>query len=405
MPKFLVIAGREIKEEFREPTMPLLMVAMALIFTFAVGIMFGGAATDRALAVLVYDNDNSAASQALVADLQKAPGLTMATAEADDPEPEAAVREGSASVAVVIPEGYGADVAGMRAPSITVLGRSDSTDGLVVQQVLGRSLLWTATSLKAADLIAAQPALAGGQPVSPDQLAEARAADLKALDDAWAAGPKVTTVLTEVGTKTTRKANFAAATTQTVAGFVVMFLMYPAVFGAGSILDERQRGTWSRLLTTPTGGLTMVFGQLLGVLVSSWMQAAVIIVATHYLFGVNWGSSVLGLMLVMTSFILSTIGLGLAIAGFVQTKAQLAAVSPILITGTCMIGGAYWPSELMPRFMQIMGKFFPPEWAVRGFNALVQRNGGLADVLGPSLMLLAFAAVFLTIGVLRVRYE
>ncbi|MHB0886021.1 MAG: ABC transporter permease [Bacillota bacterium] len=405
MPKFLVIAGREIKEEFREPTMPILMITMALVFTFAVGLMFGGQTADRALKVLVYDNDRGPVSQALVADLQKAPGLTVAAAGEKDPDPEGAVRENFASVAVVIPEGYGADLAAMRAPSVTVLGRSDSTDGLVVQQVLGRSLLWAATSLKAADLIAAQPALAGGRLASPDQLAEARAADLKALNDAWAAGPKVTTVVKEVGAKTTRKANFAAATAQTVAGFVVMFLMYPAVFGAGSILDERQRGTWGRLLTTPTGGLTMVFGQLLGVLVSSWLQALVIIVASHFLFGVNWGSSVLGLVVVVTSFILSTIGLGLAIAGFVQTKAQLAAVSPILITGTCMIGGAYWPSELMPRFMQILGKFFPPEWAVRGFNALVRNNGGLSDVLGPSLVLLAFAAVFLTIGVLRVRYE
>jgi len=423
MPKFLIIAGREIKEEFREPTMPLLMVAMALIFTFAVGLMFGGQTGDRVLSVIVYDHDRSPASQALVAELQKAPGLKVSMAGEKDPEPEAVVRERSAFVAVVIPPGYGAETEGLRAPaeamqapSITVLGRSDSTDGLVVREVLGRALVWTATRIKAAELIAAQPAMAGGYPGSPnkgsqgsrarpEELAAAVAADLRALNDAWAAGPRVTTTLREIGTKTPPRANFAAVTTATVAGSAVMFLMYPAVFGAGSILDERQRGTWSRLLTTPTGGMTMVFGQLLGVFVTSWLQALVIVVASHYLFEVNWGGSVIGLVLVMTSFILSSIGLGLAVAGFVQTKAQLAAVSPILVTGTCMLGGAFWPSELMPGFMQTLGRFVPPGWAVRGLNALVQHHGGLSDVLGPSAVLLAFAAIFLAIGGLRVRSE
>lgn len=406
MPKLFFVTGRELKRQLREPGMTLAMVLGALLFTLIVGLIFGSSGTfDRPLKVVVYDQDHSAASQSIISDLTNTQGLKVSAPGPDFPDPQEAIHDGKTAVAVAVPAGF---EAGVRAgagttPAVTIYARKDGTDGLIVQEALGRSLTWLFTSQRAADLIAGR--IAQTRPSSPDARATERAAVLQRLDAAWNQEPPVTTTVRQVGVKTESSAGFKGATQMVVTGFMVMFLMYPATFGAAGILEERRLGTWRRLLSTPTGGWTIILGKLLGIFISSFLQAIVIILVSRYAFGVNWGSSIPALLVMVTAFVLSTIGLGFALSGFTQTMAQLGAVAPVMITGSCMLGGAFWPSEFMPKFMQAIANFVPPTWAARGFNALVQRGLGLDGVVVPALVLLGFAAVFMAIGVARVRYE
>ncbi|MBE0681768.1 MAG: hypothetical protein IH589_07615 [Anaerolineales bacterium] len=50
-------------------------------------------------------------------------------------------------------------------------------------------------------------------------------------------------------------------------------------------------------------------------------------------------------------------------------------------------------------------KILPTTWAMQGLLDLVLRNGGLVQIVPEAGVLLGFAAVFFTIGVIRFRYD
>lgn len=77
----------------------------------------------------------------------------------------------------------------------------------------------------------------------------------------------------------------------------------------------------------------------------------------------------------------------------------------IIISPTCMLGGVYWPIELVPDIMQKIALFAPQYWAMEGFKTVMTSGGTLLDVLDSVGILLGFAAIFMTVGISRVRYD
>ena len=101
-----------------------------------------------------------------------------------------------------------------------------------------------------------------------------------------------------------------------------------------------------------------------------WIQFAVLMVVMNLIFDTNWGN-----LLYMIPFaslvIVCVVGFGLMIAGLVKTKQQAMAISSVLIVVTCMLGGVYWPIEIVPEFMQKMALAVPQSWAMSGFKEII----------------------------------
>jgi len=70
-----------------------------------------------------------------------------------------------------------------------------------------------------------------------------------------------------------------------------------------------------------------------------------------------------------------------------------------------LLGGCWYPLELFPAAVQNIVKILPTTWAMQGLIDLLLRNAGLSGILLESGVLLGFAALFLSIGVMRFRYE
>jgi ABC-2 type transport system permease protein len=70
-----------------------------------------------------------------------------------------------------------------------------------------------------------------------------------------------------------------------------------------------------------------------------------------------------------------------------------------------MLGGCWYPRELFPDIVQKITLALPTTWSMIGMNDILLRGADLAGVLPVVGVLCGFAAVFLSIGVLRFRYE
>jgi ABC-2 type transport system permease protein len=69
------------------------------------------------------------------------------------------------------------------------------------------------------------------------------------------------------------------------------------------------------------------------------------------------------------------------------------------------LGGAWWPLEVTPSAYQAVVKILPTTWAMIGFNDVILRGQGVAGILPVVGVLIAFAAVFFSLGIWRLRFE
>jgi ABC-2 type transport system permease protein len=170
----------------------------------------------------------------------------------------------------------------------------------------------------------------------------------------------------------------------------VLFLLFSAVHGALSMLEERDAGILDRLLAGPGGMGAVVGGKMLFLVVQGVVQVSVIFVVAWALYGVDLPGHVAGFLLVTVASSVAAAGLALALTTACGTRRQAQTLANIAILIVSAVGGSMVPRFFMPPLLQKLGWLTPTTWAVEAYTSLFWRGEGLAAVLLPvSLLLLS----------------
>jgi ABC-2 type transport system permease protein len=70
-----------------------------------------------------------------------------------------------------------------------------------------------------------------------------------------------------------------------------------------------------------------------------------------------------------------------------------------------MVGGAWVPSFVFPKWLQQVSLALPTRWAVDGLDAMTWRGLGLDAAVAPILVLGAATTVCIAIAIWRFRWE
>jgi len=111
------------------------------------------------------------------------------------------------------------------------------------------------------------------------------------------------------------------------------------------------------------------------------------------------------LAVILTSSALAAAALGTMLGTFVKTEGQASGLSIMFGMVMALMGGCWYPLELFPQTVQHIVKILPTTWAMQGLLDIVLRGQGLTAILPEAGVLLGFALVFFTIGILRFKYE
>lgn len=186
-------------------------------------------------------------------------------------------------------------------------------------------------------------------------------------------------------------------------GMILYLSMYTMVFGIGSILQDKKYHIWDKMLISPLKKRDMLGGNLIYIFLIGAVQISLLILITKYLMGMDWGDSLLGVMLVAFAFIFATTSLGLLISSLVKNQSQLSAISPIVLTGTSMIGGTMWPLEIVQsKTLLFLANLTPQKWAVEGIEQIVMYGKGIGDILPNLGILVLMGTIFFVIGVKKI---
>ena len=196
-----------------------------------------------------------------------------------------------------------------------------------------------------------------------------------------------------------------------VPGMTVLFVFLTAQLTASSIYEEKKVGSFRRLLAAPIRKSSLLFGKMLPNFLTVLMQVIVIWAVAIFIFpligmeSLDLGDAPVALALLVLTVAVCSTALGVFIAGIARTEAQVGGISQAILWIMAFLGGAIIPFILFSDSLSTIGQFIPHYWAVIGFNDLLIRSKGLADIALNLAVLLGFSLVFFVVGLWRFDYD
>jgi len=405
-------------------------IAFFSIFAGIFGSRNGG--TDP-IRIAVVDEDHTELSKRLVEALQTERGLRAETGPAatkgapprfyDSRTAEAAVRSGDFPVAVIIPKGFGDSPIqfGPSGKQTRLVILNDSSDPIAAQVVYG--LIQKSAMMSLPDAMASEGAkyldrISGGltseQRTRVDQsmrelraYSESRRDEASPEKDQPASSKEAMTGLISAEIRDVVGENKKSPLVAFyAAGIGVMFLLFSASAAGGAILDESESGTLDRILSSRVTMNTLLLGKLLYSALLGFTQLTVMFLWGALVFKVELFRHLGGFILMASVTALASAGLGLALASACKTRAQLGALTTLVVLVMSALGGSMVPRFIMPELLQKIGLVTFNAWALDGYLKVFWRELPLTS-LAPQLgVLTALTIVFLTVArMLAKRWE
>jgi len=174
-----------------------------------------------------------------------------------------------------------------------------------------------------------------------------------------------------------------SGTAQSVPGILTMsVLMMTVIYGGVFLTTEKRDGTLRRQLTLPVNRAHVFVGKLLGRLYLALLQIAVLLLAGRFLFGLTYENAVTGLLVLMFCFAVAAAGLATLLGALLRTPEQAGSLGWLICMAMAALGGCWWPSEIMPRWLWTAAHILPTAWAMVLPGAVLLGFGLLFSLLG-----------------------
>jgi ABC-2 type transport system permease protein len=392
-----------------------LSFVLPIVFFSIFAVIFGGRKdTTPKIHVLVVDEDHSEASHKVLGGLKSEGSLVVDTRPGpvkgvEQPDytaatAEKAVKEGTAPIAIVIPSGFGKNPLsfGSSEGSRTSIQLLEDTSDVVAPQMVS-GLLQKVAMTSMPDVMAETGTkyleqFSGG--LTPEQKSRMDAS-ISGLRNRQQSGGSNNSnggiiAVTERHVVGENKANPVISFYAAAIG--VMFLLFTASGSAGAILDEAESGTLDRVLSSRVTMTKLLLGKLTYNSLLAFTQLVVMFLWGWAVFKLELWSHIPGFLVMGICTAVAVAAFGMLLASLCRTRAQLGALSTLIILVMSSVGGSMFPRFLMPEGMQKAGLFTINAWAIDGFTKVFWRDEAIWQLWPQLLVLVGMAIVFFAIA-------
>jgi ABC-2 type transport system permease protein len=340
--------------------------------------MLGYAATTdvRNVPIVIADGDRSPRSRELISRFEGSPNFVIVATLTTVSEIEPFLEQGSAWLALSIPNGYAAQLRAGRPVTVQVV--ADGTDSNSTTVALGY-----ATSLVSGYVedLAAAASLA-----RPD--ARMRAPSIDARIRVWF-NPQL------------ESRHFM------IPGVLALILLVvTANLASMAIVRERELGTLEQLNVTPLGRWELIVGKLLPYGLIALVDVLLVVAVAVFWFEVPLRGSFALLFAMSLVYVLCTLALGLFISTISDNQQQaMMTATFFFLVPMIYLSGFIFPIENMPQAIQPFTYLIPLRYFLVIVRGIFLKGIGL-EVLWPQAAALAtWGAAMLTLAVLRSRKQ
>ena len=398
MKKIFAIAWKDAIVRFASASELLFFIILPVTFTFLLAGGTPNGEQDNRIRLLVVDESQTAISQQIISELESSTAVRPEVIARDEAQNQFDQRR--ASSVLIIPAGI--DIASLQNASaeVELLQQPNNLNATIAERAILTAIRRVSSAISAAqDAVGIREAK---QPFASD--AEKQAYFESSLDLAQNIQEDAPERVTVIEGTTPDQIEYDPRANSS-AGQLITWVFIP-LFGISALFAyERQQGTLRRLLTTPSHKATFLLGTISGQVVMALLQMSLLVGFGILVMKLQWGREPLALFVIMLASALAAASFGTTMGTFIKTEGQASGLSIMFGMVFAMMGGCWYPLELFPPTVQNAVKILPTTWAMQGLLDLVLRGKDLVDILPETGVLLGFAVLFFTVGVLRFRYE
>lgn len=398
MKKIIAIAWKDAIIRFSSSSELLFFIVLPLVFTF---LLAGGTPSgdeDPRIEFLVVDEANTAISKQIIAELENSTAIRPEVVTREEAQSQFDDRR--ADAVFFIPAGL--DLAALQRGSaqVELLQQPNNLNATVAERAISTAIRRVSSAVSAAQNAVSQRE--SRQPFASD--AEKQTYFESSLTLAQTIQSETPERVTVIEGNTEDRVDYDPRA-NTSAGQLITWVFIPLFAISALFAAERQQGTLRRLLTTPSRKATFLLGTISGQVVIALIQMLLLVGFGIFVMKLGWGREPLALFVILISSALAAAAFGTTLGTFIKTEGQAGGISMMFGMVFALLGGCWYPLELFPPAVQNAVRILPTTWAMQGMLDLVLRGKGLVDILPEAAVLLGFAALFFSVGVLRFRYE
>ncbi|WP_309119616.1 ABC transporter permease [Paenibacillus sp.] len=211
------------------------------------------------------------------------------------------------------------------------------------------------------------------------------------------AAPALRVASSEVATEEDFKYD---ARVQALFGFALFFSIFTVAYSVNALLEEKRSGVWDRVILSPVTKISMYVGHLVNSFIAGYVQIAVVFVLFRYVFDFPVGDSFATLLVLIGVYTFAVVALGLLLAGLVQTPQQMSVLIPIVAVSSAMIGGAYWPIEIVTNpALLALAKVIPVTYGMEALKGVAYYGYTWSELLRPVSYMLLIGVACMGVGI------
>lgn len=183
-------------------------------------------------------------------------------------------------------------------------------------------------------------------------------------------------------------------------GFSLFFVIMSISYSVFQILLERNNGVWDRMILSPVKKWEMYAANLLYSFVVGYVQILTVFLVFRYVVKTDFHGSFLLVLIALAPYVLAIVSLAIFITGIVRTVQQFNAAIPIVSVSMAMLGGAFWPLEVVESTVMLtMSKLIPLTYGLEVLNGVTTYGYSLAEMIYPISILLLMSVLFVGLGI------
>jgi len=429
MISFLALVRKDLKLFFNDRRAVIVSLLVPILLASFFGYLFGGQggnAETSKVPVLVIDQDASDISRGLIIQLGSDKNLDVKPSTFE--VAREAVRKGKATAAIVIPKDFGRDAGralftGSAKPELEVLyDPSHQVELGMVTGILSGAVMQAVSK----EMFTGK----SGREMVNESLAQVEndarmsADDRKALRDllggvkelneqqekTGASGPGESSGGLNMPYQTRERAVTSGQNVEyngyahSFGGMGIQFILFMGLDAGIALLMLRQSGLWQRLRAAPLSRTVLLGSRAVSASLIAGFLLLMLFGFARVVFGVHIRGSFAGLVGVCAAFSLMTAAFGLMVAALGETVEATRGYSIMATLIMVMLGGAWVPTFIFPKWLQRLTVVTPTRWAMDGLDGMTWRGLGFSSALAPIAVLLGFTFLFGMVAVMRFRW-
>ena len=193
--------------------------------------------------------------------------------------------------------------------------------------------------------------------------------------------------------------------------FVLIGLAFSGYFGVGlnsfaaNLREAQTTGTLEAMLMTPTRLSTVIMSSSIYDYGFVTFQVFVYLALGGLLFGVQLdkGNTPAALVVLVLTIIAMT-SLGIIAASFIMVLKRGDPVTLLISSLAILLGGVYYPVQLMPQWLQQLSRLLPITYSLDGMRRALLTDASFQEIMPDIIALAIFGIVLVPVSLLIFRY-